>query len=65
LFRALVPVVASDPTALDTVVSYLLIASRADDPEVLEDVVKEAGEVAFSDPLPSLAQIGPDAVMPV
>jgi hypothetical protein len=65
LLRALVPVAASNPTALDTLLSYLLIVNEPDDAELLEDIVREAGDVVFSDVAPSAAQIGPDAVTPV
>ncbi|MDD5266650.1 MAG: hypothetical protein PHO08_05925 [Methylococcales bacterium] len=65
LFRALVPFATRDPTALDSLLSYLLIASDPDDPEVLEDIVREAGPVVFSDVTHSTAQIGPDAATPV
>jgi hypothetical protein len=64
LFRALVPVATVNPTALDSLLSYLLIATDPDDPELLEDIVREAGPVAFGDVAPSNAQIGPDPVTP-
>jgi hypothetical protein len=64
LVRALVPVAASNPTALDTLLSYLLIATQPEDPELLEDIVREAGPVVFGDVAPSTAQIGPDPVTP-
>lgn len=64
LLRALVPVAANNPTALDTVLSYLLIDNQPDDPELLEDIVREAGPVVFGDVAPSTAQIGPDAATP-
>lgn len=64
LFRALVPVAAINATALDTLLSYLLIANQPDDPEMLEDIVREAGPVDIGDVAPSTAQILPDPFMP-
>jgi hypothetical protein len=64
LLRALVPVAASNPTLLDTMLSYLLIADQPDDADLLEEVAKEAGPVVFVDVAPSKAQIGPDSVTP-
>lgn len=64
LIRALVPVAAINPTALDTILSYLLIANPPDDPELLEDITKETGPVVLNDIAPSEAQIGPDAATP-
>ena len=64
LIRMLVPVSASSPTALDTLLSYLLIATQPEDEELLEEIAREAGPVTFTDAAPSNAQIGPDAVMP-
>jgi hypothetical protein len=64
LFRALVPIAASNPTALDTLLSYLLFANHPDDPELLEDIVREAGPAIFGDVMRPMAQIGPDAAIP-
>jgi hypothetical protein len=64
LLRALVPVAAINPTALDTLLSYVLIATEPDDPDLLEDVIREAGPIAFRDVAPAAAQIGPHAVVP-
>jgi hypothetical protein len=64
LVRSLVPVAASNPTALDTLLSYLLIASAIDDEDLMEEIVEAAGPVAFSDPAVPLGQIGPDALLP-
>jgi hypothetical protein len=64
LLRSLVPVAANNPIALDTLLSYLLIANQPDDPELLEDIVREAGPVVFGDVSPSTAQIGPDTATP-
>jgi len=64
LFRTLVPVAASSPTALDSVLSYLLVASDPDEPELLEEIVREAGPVSLRDLAPPNAQIGPDAATP-
>jgi hypothetical protein len=64
LLRALVPVAAANPTALDTVLSYLVIAADLQDAELLEEIVTEAGPIVFAEvPVPE-AQIGPDAAMP-
>ena len=64
LLRALVPVAAANPAALDTVQSYLLIASSSADAELLARVAQESGAVAFADAAPPPAQIGPDAAIP-
>lgn len=64
LIRSLVPVASVNPTALDTVLSYLLIAVHPDDADLVADIVKEAGPVAFGEVAFPLAQIGPDSVMP-
>jgi hypothetical protein len=65
LVRTLVPIAAGNPTALDTVLSYLLIATDPDDPELLEAIVREAGAPqAFADVAVPAAQIGPDAAIP-
>jgi putative chitinase len=42
----------------------LLIATQPDDAELLEEIAKEAGPVAFGDVPVPLAQIGPDAAIP-
>jgi hypothetical protein len=64
LLRALVPIAAVNPTALDTLLSYLLIANQPDDPELCEEIAREAGPVVLGDVAPPTAQIGPDAAMP-
>lgn len=64
LLRSLVPVAAINPTALDTLSSYLVIAADLQDGEVLEEIAREAGPPAFTDTAAPAAQIGPDAVMP-
>jgi hypothetical protein len=64
LVRTLVPVAMSNPTALDTLLSYLLIAAEPEDAELLEDIAKEAGSVVFSDVAPPAVQIGPDGTTP-
>lgn len=63
LVRVLVPVAAVNSTALDSVLSYLLMAKLPDDPELLEEIVDVTGPVVFGDVSPSEAQIGPDATM--
>jgi hypothetical protein len=64
LIRSLVPIAVNNPTALDTVLSYLLIAAAPDDSELLEEIVAESGPVEFADMAAPAAQIGPDALMP-
>jgi hypothetical protein len=59
-----VPVAAANPTALDTVLSYLVIAADLQDAELLEEIVAEAGPIVFAEVPAPEAQIGPDAVMP-
>jgi hypothetical protein len=59
LVRALVPISASNPTALDTLLSYLLIANQPDDPELLEHISTEAGGIAFVEPALPMTQVGP------
>jgi hypothetical protein len=63
LIRELIPVAAINPTALDTVLSYLLIAAEPDE-DVLDDIAIEVGGVRFNDMTAPAAQIGPDATMP-
>lgn len=65
ILRSLVPIAANNPTALDTLLSYLLIASQPDDAELLEELVQETGPVIFADVTPSAGQLGPDALTPV
>jgi hypothetical protein len=64
LIRALVPVAAIDAVALDTLLSYLLVASQPDDTGVMDDIVKVAGPVHMLDQGVPLAPVGPDGVMP-
>lgn len=64
LLRQLVSVAVINPTALDTLLSYLLMATRPEDEEVLDDIVKEAGPVTFGDIAPPAAQIWPDSAIP-
>jgi hypothetical protein len=64
LVRSLVPVAAANPTALDTVLSYLAIAADLQDAELVEEIVAQVGSVVFADVPAPEAQIGPDAVMP-
>jgi hypothetical protein len=60
LIRELVPVATNSPTALDTVLSYLLIAARPEDDELLEELAGEVGPVIFADVAPPAAEFGPD-----
>lgn len=64
LLRGLVPVAVPDPTALDTVLGYLVVVSTPDDPKLAEEILRECGPVAFQEVTPSSTQIGPDAVTP-
>jgi hypothetical protein len=64
LIRQLVPVAVSNPTALDSVLSYLLIAAQPEDGELMEELVAEAGPVEFADVAVPAVQIGPDAAIP-
>jgi hypothetical protein len=64
LIRSLIVPASVNATALDTVLSYLLIAAAPADRGLLDRLVAEAGAVTFgSQPVP-FAQIGPDAAMP-
>jgi hypothetical protein len=63
LIRSLVPVAVNNPTALDTVLSYLLIAAKPDDPELLEEITTEVGPVSFVHVAAPEPKVGPDAVM--
>jgi hypothetical protein len=64
LIRSLVATAAANPTALDTLLSYLLIASDVNDEELCEEIVRECGDVKFaSHPVP-VGTFGPDSVMP-
>ena len=64
LIRALVPIAAANPTTLDTVLSYLVVAADLQDATLADEIVAEAGAVVFGDVAAPSAQIGPDAVMP-
>jgi hypothetical protein len=64
LLRMLVPVAAANPTALDTVLSYLIVAADLQDPDLVDEIAAETGPVVFADVTAPAAQIGPDAVMP-
>jgi hypothetical protein len=64
LIRLLVPAALQNATTLDTVLSYLLIASALKDVAILERVVKETGPIVFADEKPPAGQIGPDAAIP-
>ena len=60
LIQSLVPAALNNPTALDTVLSYLLIAAAPDSVQVMEAITEEIGPVIALDVAPSKAQIGPD-----
>jgi hypothetical protein len=58
LIQSLVPSAVNNPTALDTVLSYLLIAVKPDNVQVMEELTKEIGPVVVLDVAPPTAQIG-------
>jgi hypothetical protein len=49
LIRSLVPVALANATALDTVLGYLLVAVQPDTPELLAELVAQAGTASFVD----------------
>jgi len=63
LLRSLVPIAVINPTALDTMLSYLCIAAEPD-ADVLEEVAGDVGEVRFNDVAAPMGQIGPDGTTP-
>lgn len=64
LIRALVPIAAANPTSLDTILSYLIVAADLQDADLADEIAAEAGPVRFADVAAPGVQIGPDAVMP-
>src|SRR5882724_775190 len=60
LVQSLVPSALNNPTALDTVLSYLLIAIDPDDSEILEEIVAEIGPVEVVEAAAPTWRIGPD-----
>jgi len=64
LLRALVPIAAANPTTVDTVLSYLIVAADLQDAELVDEIVAETGPVVLANVAAPGAQIGPDAVMP-
>jgi hypothetical protein len=60
LIQSLVPSAVNNPTTLDTVLSYLLIAINPDDSEILEEIVDEIGPVEVVDVTAPTLYIGPD-----
>jgi hypothetical protein len=64
LMSALVPVAAINPTALDTVLSYLVITADLQDEGLLQDICDQVGPIIRSDATAPAGQIGPDAVVP-
>ncbi len=64
LLRALVPVAAANATALDTVLSYLIVTADLQDADLVDEIAAEAGPVAFADVMAPNAQVGPNPVMP-
>lgn len=59
LIQSLVPSAVNNLTAVDTVLSYLLIAANPNDVQVLEEI-KKFGPVAAVDAAPPTGGIGPD-----
>jgi hypothetical protein len=49
LIRSLVPIALANATALDTVLGYLLVAVQPDTPELLAELVAQAGTSNFAD----------------
>jgi len=64
LIRSLIPNAVNNPTALDTVLSYLLIAQSPDSISILKEITTEIGPVVSRDVDRPLEQIGPDSPMP-
>ncbi len=64
LIRMLVPPASQNATALDTVLSYLLIATAPKVLNVLKHVVEEIGPLVIAEARAPEGQIGPDAAMP-
>ena len=64
LVRSLVPVAAANPTALDTLLSYLVIAADLQDADLAAEIAAIAGPVVMADVPAPAAPIGPDGVMP-
>lgn len=60
LIQSLVPNALANPTALDTVLSYLLIAVAPDNVQILEEITQEIGPVKALDVAPPTANIGVD-----
>jgi hypothetical protein len=58
LIQSLVPSAVANPTALDTVLSYLLIAMDPDDVQMLTAITKEIGPVEALDVAPPSSNIG-------
>jgi len=64
LIRSLVPTASINPTTLDTVLSYLVIASEVKSAELAAAIARESGEVMFANQPVPIGGIGPDAVIP-
>lgn len=60
LIQSLVPSAVNNPTGLDTVLSYLLIAIDSDNSEILEEIVDEIGPVNVVEAAAPTWRIGPD-----
>lgn len=64
LIQSFVPNALNNPTALDTVLSYLLIAVNPDNVQVMEQLTQEIGPVEALDAAPPTANIGVDPPEP-
>jgi hypothetical protein len=64
LIRSLVPAASGNPTALDSLLSYLLIAADLDDDELLAEIAEAAGPATLTDAAVPTSQIGPDGPLP-
>ncbi len=64
LLRGLVPVAVPDPTSLDSVLAYLVIACAPDDPALADEILRACGPVTFREVQPAATQIGPDGLTP-
>ena len=62
LIRSLVPLTVTNATALDTVLSYLLVAATTDDADLLGEIEKEVGPPELQIVAAPVAQVGPDVI---
>ena len=64
LIRALIPSAVVNATTLDSLLSYLVVASQVVDEQLADELVGEAGPVTFGNVPVPFGLIGPDSVMP-